>query len=55
MEPVLYLSVPSLPRRGKVEWQVLIHNETKSLMNFDEGFENPLVGPKILQGIHISY
>jgi hypothetical protein len=47
MGPVLYLSVPSLPRRGKVEWQVLIHDETT---NDDE---NLLVEPKIWQGIII--
>ncbi|CAG8624142.1 5873_t:CDS:10, partial [Funneliformis mosseae] len=41
-EPVLYLSVPSLPRRGKVEWQVLIHRD-------DDGIKNPLVEPKIWQ------
>ena len=41
MGPVLYLSVPSLPRRGKVEWQVLIHDETTS---------DDLMEPKIWQG-----
>ncbi|RIA93786.1 hypothetical protein C1645_604785 [Glomus cerebriforme] len=42
MGPVLFLSVPSLPRRGKVEWQVLIHDETTN-------DENPLMEPKIWQ------
>lgn len=45
MGPVLCLSVPSLPRRGKVEWQVLIHDETT---NDDD--ENLLMEPKIWQG-----
>ncbi|PKC70255.1 hypothetical protein RhiirA1_501897 [Rhizophagus irregularis] len=44
MGPVLCLSVPSLPRRGKVEWQVLIHDETT---NDDD--ENLLMEPKIWQ------
>ncbi|GBC04523.1 hypothetical protein RclHR1_05710006 [Rhizophagus clarus] len=44
MGPVLYLSVPSLPRRGKVEWQVLVHDETT-----DDDDENLLMDPKIWQ------
>jgi hypothetical protein len=51
MGPALYLSVPSLPRRGKVEWQVLIHDKKNFITNDDESL---LTEPKVWQG-RINY
>ncbi|CAG8748754.1 5939_t:CDS:2, partial [Acaulospora morrowiae] len=48
--PVLYVSVPSLPKRGKVEWQVLVHDES----NFEEIDHDDHKSSEILKNYLVS-